>query len=427
MLPPPPPAPPLLTTTTTTTTTERVIIRGWGAVSALGFEAGPAGYAPDGPGFRDRPFAPPGVTVAVAAVTAAVEAAVAALRHEAALRPLDRAALLGILAARRAMAAAGWDRTRPPAAADPEIAVGIGSSRGATGRLEDAFADFLTAGRTPPTTSPLTTAGNLAAAIAHDLERRGAAVGAAVSHSSTCSSALQALGTGLAWLRAGLADRYLAGGTEAPLTPFTVAQLRAVGIYSARAAADLPCRPGQAAAPPANTFVLGEGAAVFALERGVPPPGALVLSSVGFGFERAASRTGITPDGQHFQQAMRQALRLAGRAPETVDTLILHAPGTSAGDAAELAAVRAVFGAHRPELLSNKWLLGHTLGAAGALSLDFAQWLLRNPETAAPAPPYPGELSRWGGRGRPRRCVLINAAGFGGNAACAVVEVSGCG
>src|SRR5207237_3984286 len=128
-----------------------------------------------------------------------------------------------------------------------------------------------------------------------------------VSHSSTCSSALQALGTGLAWLRAGLADRYLAGGTEAPLTPFTVAQLRAVGIYSARPADDFPCRPGAASAS-ANTFVLGEGAAVFALERAVPRPGDLLLAGVGFGFERAASRTGITPTGDHFQQAMRQAL-----------------------------------------------------------------------------------------------------------------------
>ena len=170
--------------------------------------------------------------------------------------------------------------------------------------------------------------------------------------------------------------------------------------------------------------MLGEGAAVFALERAVPRPGDLVLRAVGFGFERAASRTGITPTGEHFQQAMRQALRLAGRGPAEVDAIVLHAPGTIAGDAAELAAVRAVFDDDLPALLSNKWLLGHTLGAAGALSLDFALWLLRNPLAPAPGPPYAGFLTETAVPLRARRCVLVNAAGFGGNAACALVELA---
>ncbi len=405
---------------------EAVVVRGVGAVSALGFEADEA-YAA-APAFQELAFAPPGSAVAVAAVAPDVEETLAQLRTEPALRALDRAALLGVLAARRAVGRAGWLTAAASGPDAPEIAIGLGSSRGATGRLETAHADFLTTGRAAPTTSPLTTPGHLAAAIAHDLEARGAVAGAAVSHSSTCSSALQALGTGFAWLTAGLADRYLAGGTEAPLTAFTVAQLRAVGIYSDLFADDLPCRPGATGAT-ANTFVLGEGAAVFALERAVPRPGDVVLRAVGFGFERAGSRTGITPTGEHFQRAMRQALRLANREPADVDALILHAPGTVAGDAAELAAVQAVFGVEGrgrryPALLSNKWLLGHTLGAAGALSLDLAIWLLRNPIAAAPAPGYAGFLTGVGRPARPRRCVLVNAAGFGGNAACVVVEVA---
>jgi 3-oxoacyl-[acyl-carrier-protein] synthase II len=408
------------------TEVEKVIIRGVGAVSALGRAASGPAYAATGPGFVARTFAPPGWPGPVAAITAEAEAALAVLRTDAALRPLDRAALLAVLAAREAGVNAGWFGEGRVLSdfASPPIAVGIGSSRGATGRLEEAFAGFQEVGRTAPTTSPLTTPGNLAAAVAHDLEAQGAAVGAAVSHSSTCSSALQALGTGLAWLKAGLADRYLAGGTEAPLTPFTVAQLRAVGIYSGLAANDYPCRPGQVAVQAGNTFVLGEGAAVFALERAVPQPGDLVLASVGFGFERAASRTGITPDGQHFQRAMQQALKLAGRTAQEVDTLILHAPGTLAGDNAELAAAQAVFSEHLPELLSNKWLLGHTLGAAGALSVDFARWLLLNPTAPAPAPPYASRLSPSATPVKPRRCVMVNAAGFGGNAACALVELA---
>ncbi len=408
---------------------ERIIIQGTGAISALGqnsgFPAVFAPYAPTGPAFSTRSFTPPGAVLPVGAVPPTVEAALTALRTDLALRPLDRAALLAVLATRQAAEAAGWlTGIAGEDAPETPIAVGIGSSRGATGRLEDAFLAFQDSGRTAPTTSPLTTPGNLAGAVAHDLEARGTAVGAAVSHSSTCSSALQALGTGLAWLKAGLADRYLAGGTEAPLTPFTVAQLRAIGIYSTRPADDFPCRPGQLAADAANTFVLGEGAAVFALERARPKPGDIVLASVGFGFERAASRTGITSDGRHFQQAMRQALHLAGRAPSAIDAIILHAPGTIAGDAAELAAVRAVFGAEPPALLSNKWLLGHTLGAAGALSLDFARWLLLNPTATAPAPPYPNVLAPAIAPVRARRCIMVQAAGFGGNAACAIVELA---
>lgn len=403
---------------------EAIVIRGVGAASALGFED--AGYATAGPAFSARDFAPPGVRLPVAAVPAEIERALTHLRTEPGLRVLDRAALLAVLAARRAVAAAGWatDSDVPTAIPRPPIAVGIGSSRGATGRLEDAFVEFMTEGRATPNTSPLTTPGNLAAAVAHDLVRRGEAVAAAVSHSSTCSSALQALGTGLAWLKAGLADRYLAGGTEAPLTAFTVAQLRAVGIYSGLSADEWPCRPGQAGAV-ANTFVLGEGAAVFALERAVPRAGDCVLSAVGFGFEQAASRTGITPDGRHFQQAMRHALRLAGRDSADIDAIILHAPGTLAGDAAEVAAVRTVFGESAPALLSNKWLLGHTLGAAGALSVEFAWWLLRNPASAAPPAPFAGFLTAAAVPFRPLRCVLVNAAGFGGNAASALVELVG--
>lgn len=278
-----------------------------------------------------------------------------------------------------------------------------------------------------PSTSPLTTPGNLASAVAHDF--LGADGGPVVSHSSTCSSALQALGTGLAWLRAGLADRYLAGGTEAPLTAFTVAQLRAVGIYSDLTANDFPCRPGWAppdGAPAPNTFVLGEGAAVFALERARPQAGDVLLTAVGFGLERAPSRTGITPTGQHFQQAMHRALTLARLTPTDVDAIVLHAPGTTAGDAAELAAIAAVFGPAQPELLTGKHLTGHTLGASAALSLHYALWLLRAAPEVLPPLPYPNRLDSLspGGAVRPpRRRVLVNAAGFGGNAACALVEL----
>ncbi|RTQ48911.1 beta-ketoacyl-ACP reductase [Hymenobacter gummosus] len=388
-----------------------VVIRGWGSASALGLGFGAAPAA--------SPFRPDahGAGLPVAALPAAAEAALDALRRSRpAYRTLDRSVLLALLTARRATAAAGWSSPGTTEHAAPAaLALSIGSSRGATERLEAFHAEYLRTGAAAPAASPLTTLGNVASWVADDLGRARAAI----SHSSTCSTALQALGNALAWLRAGLAGRFLAGGTEAPLTPFTLAQMRAVGIYSELPAADWPCRPG-AGGP--STFVLGEGAAVFALEAvpaGQVQSGDLVLESVGFGFEATGTKTGLTPDGQHFQQAMRQALQLAGLGPADIDLAVLHSPGTRAGDAAERAALAAVFGAELPACASNKWLLGHTLGASGALSLAWALALLRG----APLPPLP--FASWLHQHplrRPLRRVLVNAAGFGGNAACAVVR-----
>ncbi|NVO30091.1 beta-ketoacyl synthase N-terminal-like domain-containing protein [Hymenobacter lapidiphilus] len=417
-----------------------IVIRGRGRVSALGLESDWSVAA--------SPFSAHPAGLPVAALPAAAEAAVAALRQSRpAYRQLDRTVLLAMLAARQAVAS--WQlsaaRIELPVGsgqlpadniisrnnlttdlttnhwqlATDNLAVSIGSSRGATGRLEEFHAEFLAEGRVPAAASPLTTLGNVASWVAFDAGQAGAA---ALSHSSTCSSAFQALGNAVAWLRAGMADRFLAGGTEAPLTAFTLAQMRAIGIYSPFGATDWPCRPGTGRP---STFVLGEGAAVFVVERGsraaLQKAGktALLLEGVGFGFEALGSKTGLSADGQHFQQAIRAALQQAAVAPAEIDAVVLHSPGTPAGDAAEREALRAIFGEQLPLLLSNKWLLGHTLGASAALSLDFALYVL---ETQTwPTPPFATDVN--GPCERPVRRVLVNAAGFGGNAASVVVSL----
>jgi 3-oxoacyl-(acyl-carrier-protein) synthase len=177
--------------------------------------------------------------------------------------------------------------------------------------------------------------------------------------------------------------------------------------------------------------VLGEGAAVFALEKisqqtllkekaaSASAP-LFQLESVGFGFEAIPSKTGLSTDGQHFQTAMRQALRQANCPPDAVDALVLHSPGTPAGDAAERRAVEVIFGTENaPQLVSNKWMVGHTLGASAALSLEFALQILTH--QTWPAPPFNTYLDP--ATTRPIRRVLVNAAGFGGNAASALVSL----
>ncbi|WBA42398.1 beta-ketoacyl synthase N-terminal-like domain-containing protein [Hymenobacter canadensis] len=409
------------------------VIRGRGRVSALGLAAVPADN-------EASTFTQHTTGVPVAALPASAETAVAALRRShPAYRQLDRTVLLALLAARQATTQAGWGNgglvdwgvsetgnhqsTNPPIhqPTTSPLAVSIGSSRGATGRLEEFHAEFLAEGSVPAAASPLTTLGNVASWVAFDAGQDG---GAALSHSSTCSSAFQALGNARAWLKAGMADRFLAGGTEAPLTDFTLAQMRAIGIYSPLAAANWPCRPG-AGRP--STFVLGEGAAVFALEQlsaaqlATEPGPLLVLAGVGFGFEAIGSKTGLSPEGRHFQLAMHEALTQAGLAPTDIDAVVLHSPGTPAGDAAERAALRTVFGPELPLLLSNKWLIGHTLGASAALSLDFACHVLETQQW--PTAPFATDLAT--AADKPIRRILVNAAGFGGNAASAVVELRG--
>jgi 3-oxoacyl-(acyl-carrier-protein) synthase len=395
-----------------------ILIRGRGSVSALGL-GGKFSATSLLPAFSSRTTG--SRLLPVASLPTAAEDAVATLRQShASYRQLDRTVLLALLAARQATTQAGW-----AASEKADVGVSIGSSRGATSRLEQFHAEFLADGVVTAAASPLTTLGNVASWVAYDA---GAIGGAALSHSSTCSSAFQALGNAVAWLRAGLAERFLAGGAEAPLTDFTLAQMHALGIYSTFAPQQWPCRPG-AGSP--STFVLGEGAAVFALERVSraalrAEPASEVLSpqfqleSVGFGFEPIPSKTGLSPDGQHFQTAMRQALRQANCPPEAVDALVLHSPGTPAGDAAERRAVEAVFTAENaPQLVSNKWLVGHTLGASAALSLEFALQILTH--QTWPALPFATYLAP--APTRPIRRVLVNAAGFGGNASSALVSL----
>ncbi|QMU27490.1 beta-ketoacyl synthase N-terminal-like domain-containing protein [Adhaeribacter radiodurans] len=346
-----------------------------------------------------------------AALSPETEDHVTALRQENKMyKNLDRTVLLAMHAARQAITQAGWH-------AENEIAVNIGSSRGATGLMEQYLEDF----RNNPAqlssqTSPTTTLGNISSWVANDLQTEGPVI----SHSVTCSTALQAIANGFAWLQSGMATRFLAGAAEAPLTPFTVAQMQAIGIYAKEPVHNYWCRPLNAEKQ--NTFVLGEGAALFALERNSENQltiDSILLEAIGFGFEKITSKTGISREGLNFQKAMGGALQQLPAYDQTIDAIVLHAPGTAAGDAAEITAIKAVFGENIPVLTSNKLLIGHTLGASAALSLEYALWILENQKILKF--PYPVFIPE---QQNPKviRRVLLLAAGFGGNASALIIR-----
>ncbi|WP_088339777.1 beta-ketoacyl synthase N-terminal-like domain-containing protein [Robiginitalea sediminis] len=317
---------------------------------------------------------------------------------------LDDTVLYALWVSRKALQAARW-------APDMRIGVNLGSSRGATGLWESHHGELLRSGSVNSHASPSTTLGNIASWVAHDL----GTLGPAISHSITCSTALHALLNGCAWIRSGMADGFLVGGAEAPLTDFTFKQMAALKIYS-QEAAPYPCR----ALDPrkeSNTMVLGEGAGVVALEGGAHEDALAVIAGVGYATEPLTHAVSLSADAGCLQRSMTMAL--GETMPSDVDAIVLHAPGTRLGDRAELRAVEQVFRGAMPALTSNKWKIGHTLGASGLLSLELALYMLERQEI--PALPYLGQEAE----SRPIRRVMVNAVGFGGNAVSVLLERPG--
>lgn len=312
---------------------------------------------------------------------------------------LDDSVYYALFASRQAIARAGWQQ-------GAEFGINIGSSRGATGLFEKYHEDFLRDGRSTVLASPTTTLGNISSWIAHDLK----SAGPQISHSITCSTALHALLNGVAWIRSGMADKFLVGGSEAPLTPFTMAQMMALKIYASPVNGPEPEFPGRALDlnKTKNAMVLGEGAAVACLEAGIPGHALAVVEGVGYATEPLTHSVSLSAQATCIQDAMRMAL--GNLDPAEVDAAVLHAPGTIKGDQAEFKAMECVFGSKMPAITSNKWKIGHSFGASGLLSLELAVMMLQHnrfiglPFQATTS--NPGKLKR----------ILINAVGFGGNA-----------
>ncbi|WP_239021025.1 beta-ketoacyl synthase N-terminal-like domain-containing protein [Pontibacter arcticus] len=392
---------------------EYIVLRGCGAISPLGFNevTTAQSYTSGQPAFKT--ILHQNQPTPVAALSVDAENTLQQLiKANPAYKNLDRSVHLAIYAARQAAEEAGW--LRSDHVLHDDLGVNIGSSRGAAGLFEQHFEAFQQ-NDLSAAASPTTTLGNLSSWVAHAVN----AGGAQISHSITCSTALMALANGMAWLKAGMATRFLAGGTEAPLTDFTIAQMKAIGIYSKRDSHTFPCQPYAVAKQ--NTFVLGEGAAVFALELVAETElkkGDVILEAIGLGFEQIGSKTGISKEGLNFQKSMRHALSQLSEKDPGIELIITHTPGTYAGDSAELAALAAVFGAEAPAITTNKWLTGHTLGASGGLSVEFALHILRHQKF--PAPSYPTSIQATAPASINR--VLVNAAGFGGNAASIVLR-----
>ena len=261
--------------------------------------------------------------------------------------------------------------------------------------------------------SPTTTLGNISSWVGHDLQ----STGPEISHSITCSTALHALLNGVAWLRAGMVDKFLIGGSEAPLTDFTIAQMRALKIYSHSE----ETYPNQALnfEKKLNSMILGEGAAVCCLEMGKKDNALAFIEGIGYATEILEHNISISAEATCFQKSMKMALQNTNL--EDVDVIVMHAPGTKAGDLTEHKAIQKIFGENLPLLTTNKWKIGHTFGASGMLSVELAVLMLQHNQFIGV--PYLKNPFRVQNPERVMKKVLVNAVGFGGNAVSVLLSV----
>jgi 3-oxoacyl-[acyl-carrier-protein] synthase II len=242
---------------------------------------------------------------------------------------------------------------------------------------------------------------------------------------SACASSGHALGDALRILQRGDADIMLAGGTEASITPLTIA-----GFSSMRAMTTRNDDPKAASRPfdvGRDGFLIGEGAAAVVLEtlEHAQTRGASILAELaGYGASGDAYHiTAPEPTGKGARIAMRGALADAGLELGAVDYINAHGTSTPHNDVMETAAIKALFGEHafRMVVSSTKSMVGHLLGAAGAAEAVISAMVVRegkipptinlsDPDPECDLDYAPNHMVE-----RPVRVALSNSFGFGGH------------
>lgn len=242
---------------------------------------------------------------------------------------------------------------------------------------------------------------------------------------SSCASGSDAIGESFEIIRRGDAQAMITGGSEAQIIPLTFA-----GFNAARALSTRNHEPQKASRPfdaERDGFVIGEGAAIlileslpFAMKRGAP----ILAEVVGYGATGDAYHiTQLAEGGEGGVRAMRIALKKAGLEPGEIDYINAHGTSTPLNDRSETMAIKTVFGegAYRIPISSTKSMMGHLLGAAGAIEAAICVLTIQHgviPPTINLTCPDPDcDLDYVPNVARQARVdtALSNAFGFGGH------------
>jgi 3-oxoacyl-[acyl-carrier-protein] synthase II len=332
----------------------------------------------------------------------------------------DRFVQFAIAAATKAVQAAHLDI----AAADPDrVGVIIGSGIGGIETFEQQH-DILR-DRGPDRVSPFFIPMMISNMASGQVSIHLGAKGPNFTTVSACTSAANAIGEALRTLQHDDADVVITGGTEATITPMSIAGFCSMKAMSTRN--DEPTRASRPFDAERDGFVMGEGAAILVLERAehAARRGATVLCELaGYGATADAFHiTSPSPEGEGARRAMNRALSDAGLGPEDVQYINAHGTSTPYNDKNETAAVKNLFGDHARKLMlaSTKSMTGHLLGAAGAVEAAVSALVImrgvvpptinyENPDPECDLDCVPNQA-----RTVPVTAALSNSLGFGGH------------
>jgi 3-oxoacyl-[acyl-carrier-protein] synthase II len=365
-------------------------------------------------------FDPSRLTVRIAAEVQAFDSSHVLDRKE--QRRTDRYIQFGLVAAREAMDQAGLPARMEGDLAERTGAI-LGTGLGGVGTLNDGFT--INALRGPDRISPFLIPMGIPNVGAGQIAISYGMTGPNFATASACATGGHAIGEASETIRRDDADIMLAGGSEACIFEVLIGGFAAMRALSTRnddpAAASRPFDKGR------DGFVCGEGAGVLVLEelehaqaRGATP----LAELVGYGATADASHITLpAPGGIGAVRAARRALVKAGLTPEDVQHVNAHATSTPEGDKAELQAIKTIFGDHAGSLnvTANKSMIGHTLGAAGAIEAITTVLAIREgrvPPTINLTDPDPEaeglDLTPNAEKAVDIRVALSNSFGFGG-------------
>ncbi len=341
-------------------------------------------------------------------------------------KKIERFAQFSYVSGIRAVEQSGIDFSKE----DPfRCAVIVGC--GAGGLAEIARQDAKLSAGGPSRVSPLTIPKIIINSASSLLAVRFGIHGVSYGVATACASANNAMIEAYKLIRDGDADVAVTGGTEA-----AVCKLGLAGFSAMRALSSRNETPEKASRPfdaYRDGFVLGEGAGMVVLEEleHAKKRGAAILGEfAGYGVTTDAHHiTQPDPEGLYAGAAMQAALRTAQIAPERLDYINAHGTATHLGDAAEVAAIKRLFGdaAKSVSISSTKSAIGHLLGGSGGVELIFSLMAIRDgviPPTLNLEYPDEGfdlDFTPLVAKERKVDWAMSNSFGFGGHNACVVV------
>jgi len=343
--------------------------------------------------------------------------------HRREARRLDRFAQYALVAVEQALEDAAMDTAAMPQPQKDRIGVVVGSGIGGIQAFNTQANILRDSG--PRRMSPLFIPMLIPDIVSGHISIKHKLRGPNYCVVSACATGSNNIGDVMMMIQRGMMDAGICGGSEAAISTMGIGGFNALRALSTRN--DEPATASRPFDKTRDGFVMGEGAGILVLEslEHAQARGARIHAElVGIGMSADANHiTAPDPEGQGAALAMQNLLEDAGVSPEEVDYLNMHGTATPLGDIAENKAVKTVFGPHayRMSLSSTKSMIGHLLGAAGAVEAIATIMAVKHdyvPPTINfehPDPECDLDYTFNEARKRPVNVAMSNAFGFGGH------------